>query len=125
MLLQGVNVKVAQECLRHKDITTTMNIFSHVLLSSAKDAADKVGQLVYLNNVGKDKTFIAHFIAHLSCEVSDEVRSDCGVTHSSVTGCKGEWKKQGLQYRFFGNPTAESRLVLYRLSVLRSIVSTF
>ena len=47
MLLQGVNVKVAQERLGHKDITTTMNIYSHVLPSSAKDAADKIGALVY------------------------------------------------------------------------------
>lgn len=47
MLLQGVNVKVAQEILGHKDITTTMNIYSHVLPSSAKDAAEKIGQLVY------------------------------------------------------------------------------
>lgn len=47
MLLQGVNVKVAQERLGHKDISTTMNIYSHVLPSSAKEAADKIGQLVY------------------------------------------------------------------------------
>ena len=47
MLLQGVNVKVAQERLGHKDITTTMNIYSHVLPSSAKEAAEKIGQLVY------------------------------------------------------------------------------
>ena len=47
MLLQGVNVKVAQERLGHKDIATTMNIYSHVLPSSAKEAADKIGQLVY------------------------------------------------------------------------------
>ena len=47
MLLQGVNVKVAQERLGHKDIATTMNIYSHVLPSSAKEAAEKIGQLVY------------------------------------------------------------------------------
>jgi len=47
MLRQGVNVKVAQERLGHKDITTTMNIYSHVLPSSAKEAADKIGELVY------------------------------------------------------------------------------
>lgn len=50
MLLQGVNVKVAQERLGHKDITTTMNIYSHVLPSSAKEAADKIGELVYKRN---------------------------------------------------------------------------
>lgn len=47
MLLQGVNVKVAQERLGHKDITTTMNIYSHVLPSSARDAAEKIGSLVF------------------------------------------------------------------------------
>ena len=50
MLLQGVNVKVAQERLGHKDITTTMNIYSHVLPSSAREAADKIGQLVYFSD---------------------------------------------------------------------------
>ena len=47
MLLQGVNVKVAQERLGHKDITTTMNIYSHVLPSSAKEAAEKIAQIVF------------------------------------------------------------------------------
>jgi len=47
MLLQGINVKVAQERLGHKDITTTLNIYSHVLPSSAKEAAEKIGELVY------------------------------------------------------------------------------
>lgn len=47
MVRQNVNVKVAQEILGHKDITTTMNIYSHVLPSSAKEAAEKIGQLVY------------------------------------------------------------------------------
>ena len=47
MLLQGINVKVAQERLGHKDITTTMNIYSHVLPSSAREAAEKIGQIVY------------------------------------------------------------------------------
>ena len=50
MLLQGVNVKVAQERLGHKDITTTMNIYSHVLPSSAREAAEKIGQLVYFSD---------------------------------------------------------------------------
>lgn len=47
MLMQGVNVKVAQEHLGHKDISTTMNIYSHVLPSVAKDAAEKIGALVF------------------------------------------------------------------------------
>ena len=47
MLMQGVNVKVAQEHLGHKDISTTMNIYSHVRPSVAKEAAQKIGALVY------------------------------------------------------------------------------
>ena len=30
MLMQGVNVKVAQEHLGHKDISTTLNIYAEV-----------------------------------------------------------------------------------------------
>ena len=47
MLYQGVSAKVAQERLGHKDITTTMNIYSHVLPSTAKDAAEKIADMVY------------------------------------------------------------------------------
>ena len=47
MLRQNVNVKIAQELLGHKDITTTLNIYSHVMPSSAKDAAEKIAELVY------------------------------------------------------------------------------
>ena len=51
MVKQGVEVKVAQERLGHKDITTTMNIYAHVLPGSAKEAAEKIGQLVYKDQV--------------------------------------------------------------------------
>lgn len=47
MLLKGVNVKVASQRLGHKDISTTMNIYSHVLPSSAREAAEKIGSLVF------------------------------------------------------------------------------
>ena len=40
-------ISLAQERLGHKDITTTMNFYSHVLPSSAKEAAEMIGQLVY------------------------------------------------------------------------------
>ena len=47
MLKQGVPAKVAQERLGHADIQTTLNIYSHVLPSSAKDAADKIAEMVF------------------------------------------------------------------------------
>ena len=52
MVKQGVEVKVAQERLGHKDITTTMNIYAHVLPGSAREAAEKIGQLVYKDQAG-------------------------------------------------------------------------
>ena len=47
MLKQGVSAKAAQARLGHADIQTTLNIYSHVLPTTAKDAADKIGELVY------------------------------------------------------------------------------
>lgn len=47
MLMQGVNVKVAATHLGHRDIGTTLNIYSHVLPSVAKETAQKIGALVY------------------------------------------------------------------------------
>lgn len=47
MLKQGIGAKVAQERLGHADIQTTLNIYSHVLPSSAKDAAEKIGEMVF------------------------------------------------------------------------------
>ena len=47
MLMQGVNVKVCSAHLGHRDISTTLNIYSHVLPSVAKEAAQKIGDLVY------------------------------------------------------------------------------
>ncbi len=52
MLMQGVNVKVAQSMLGHRDVQTTLNIYAHVLPSSAREAAEKIGQLVYFSDVG-------------------------------------------------------------------------
>ena len=47
MLMQGVNVKVCSAHHGHRDISTTLNIYSHVLPSVAKEAAQKIGALVY------------------------------------------------------------------------------
>ena len=51
MLKQGVDVKVAQERLGHADIATTLNIYTHVLPSSAREAAEKIGEIVYMSEV--------------------------------------------------------------------------
>lgn len=50
--LTGLNPNIFYElglahAMNKKAITTTMNIYSHVLPSSAREAAEKIGQLVY------------------------------------------------------------------------------
>lgn len=47
MLRQGVPMKNAKEILGHADISTTMNIYTHVLPSSAREAAEKIGSFVF------------------------------------------------------------------------------
>ena len=47
MMMQGINVKICSAHLGHKDISTTLNIYSHVLPSVAKEAVQKIGDLVY------------------------------------------------------------------------------
>jgi len=47
MLKQGIDVKVAQERLGHADIAATLNIYTHVLPSFSKDAAEKIDEIVY------------------------------------------------------------------------------
>jgi len=42
-----MNLKFAQECSGYADISTTLNIYSHVLPSSAKEAVEKIGAMVY------------------------------------------------------------------------------
>ena len=45
LLEQGVNSKVVQERLGHKDISTTLNIYSHVNKEMQKDATNKLNAL--------------------------------------------------------------------------------
>lgn len=45
LLQQGVNSKVVQERLGHKDISTTLNIYSHVNKEMQKDATNKLNAL--------------------------------------------------------------------------------
>lgn len=47
MLRQGINVKIAKEILGHSDIGTTMNIYTHVMPSAAREAAEKMGSFVF------------------------------------------------------------------------------
>ena len=47
MVKQGVNVKVAQQILGHKDIHTTLNIYAHVMPSALKEASDTVADFLY------------------------------------------------------------------------------
>lgn len=47
MLMQGVNVKIAQNHLGHACLQTTMSVYTHVLPSVSKEAAQKIGALVY------------------------------------------------------------------------------
>ncbi|WP_233429057.1 tyrosine-type recombinase/integrase [Clostridium cadaveris] len=44
---QGVNSKVVQERLGHKDIATTLNIYSHVNKKMQKDATDKLTDILH------------------------------------------------------------------------------
>ncbi|HCY0755593.1 TPA: tyrosine-type recombinase/integrase [Staphylococcus aureus] len=48
----GVHIKEIQECLRHKDINTTMNIYAKITNSYKKDASQKFSQL--MENVSKE-----------------------------------------------------------------------
>ena len=47
MLSQGISPKVAQQRLGHADFSTTMNIYSHVLESVDKQAADTIDKAIF------------------------------------------------------------------------------
>ena len=46
-LQDGVSAKVVQERLGHKKITTTLDIYAHVLPAMDQDAADRMGALLH------------------------------------------------------------------------------
>lgn len=50
MLLAGINMKVIQKRLGHSDISTTMNIYAHVLPSMNKDAGEKIDAAILKTN---------------------------------------------------------------------------
>ncbi len=47
MAAQGVPPRVAMEVLGHAQISTTMNLYSHVALDSQRDAVERIGQAVW------------------------------------------------------------------------------
>lgn len=47
MIANGIDVKVAQERLGHSDVTTTLNIYSHVLKHANEAAAVKLDNIVF------------------------------------------------------------------------------
>lgn len=46
LLLQGVNPKVSQEQLGHTQISVALDIYSHVVPSMGRDAADRLDALL-------------------------------------------------------------------------------
>jgi integrase len=50
LLAMGVHIKVVQELLGHSNVTTTLNIYSHVLPSLQQDAMDKLSGLFELED---------------------------------------------------------------------------
>ena len=50
MVVQGVAMRVAMEVLGHSDIAVTANIYSHVLPDLQRDAANRVGSLLWANS---------------------------------------------------------------------------
>ncbi|MFR4582272.1 tyrosine-type recombinase/integrase [Clostridium cadaveris] len=53
LLQQGVNSKVVQERLGHKDIATNLNIYSHVNKKMQKDAIEKLNNILGGKSVAK------------------------------------------------------------------------
>jgi integrase len=51
LLEQGENIKVVQELLRHSDIKTTGNIYSHVSATVKKKAAQKMDSLLRKDSI--------------------------------------------------------------------------
>ena len=50
MLVQGVPLRVVQEVLGHANITVTANTYTHVLPELQRDAADRMGALLWANS---------------------------------------------------------------------------
>ena len=47
MLAEGVSLHVVMEVLGHSEISTTANIYGHVMPELSMDATDRVGKLLW------------------------------------------------------------------------------
>lgn len=47
LLAQGVHARIVMETLGHSQIALTMNTYSHVMPELQRDAADKMGELLF------------------------------------------------------------------------------
>lgn len=54
MLQEGINPKIVQERLGHSDISLTLNTYSHVLPSMQEEAAEKLDELLILEDVSDE-----------------------------------------------------------------------
>jgi integrase len=55
LINQGVHAKLISERLGHGNITTTMNIYGHALQTADKDAANKIGNVIFTPSAVKTK----------------------------------------------------------------------
>ena len=53
MIASGIDIKVAQQRLGHSDVTTTLNIYSHVLNHANQAAANTIDSLVFKQSVNQ------------------------------------------------------------------------
>jgi len=54
MLQEGINPKIVQERLGHSDISLTLNTYSHVLPSMQDEAAEKLDELLTLEDISNE-----------------------------------------------------------------------
>jgi integrase len=56
LLAMGVPIKVVQELLGHSDISTTLNVYGHVLASMQQEAMEKLDHLFGKNEDDEQHT---------------------------------------------------------------------
>lgn len=50
LINEGINIREVSKRLGHSNTSTTLNIYSHALKSADKDAADKIGNILFSSN---------------------------------------------------------------------------